>query len=145
MRKMRNWKAMTDNQMLEYAKDHKYEKLGRRELQEFDGGFYNALIKRNLLDRLLISKRRSWTSMTDEEILEYGKKNGYTGLRYKELREKDPSYATILYERKLSQKILKQTVRNFSKMSDQEILNYAEKLGYKGLDVSQLRKVDISF
>ncbi len=75
-RKGRQWKDMSDEEIVEYARKVVEENgiTRRAELCKTDTGLYNALQKKGLLNEVgLGKKRRSWKSMSDEEIVDYAK------------------------------------------------------------------------
>ncbi|MBU0533066.1 hypothetical protein KKB44_06255 [Candidatus Micrarchaeota archaeon] len=109
MQKKRNWKSMSDEELVEYAKRFMEEKEinGRKDLWKADSGLYTVLWKRKLLDRVGFEEKRQrqrdWNSMNDDEIVEYAKKfieeNGIS--EREELKKADRGLHQVLKIRKL--------------------------------------------
>src|SRR5438445_2964383 len=140
-----SWNDMTDDEIINFGIEHGYDGLTSGKLKKRDPTYLFHMYKRGLSVKILKTTHRKWDSSTDEEILRYGIEQGYRGITFMELRKKDPSYAQILSKRKLISKILKRTIRNWGKMTDQEILEYARKSGYMGVQTGRLSKIDPAF
>ncbi|MBU0533063.1 hypothetical protein KKB44_06240 [Candidatus Micrarchaeota archaeon] len=128
----RNWKAMTNDEVVEHTKKFVEEKKmsGRFELEKADTGLYDVLRKRGLLDEVgFEEKYRDWASMSDEEIVGYVRKlmeeKGINGRR--ELNKADSGLYSILKRRKLLNDIgFEEKQRNWASMSNDEIVEYAK-------------------
>ncbi len=77
--KLRSWKNIVDEKVVEYARKVMEEKgiRGRHELEKDDSGLYRVLRKRGLLDEVGFKekqKERPWRDMSDEEIVEFARK-----------------------------------------------------------------------
>ncbi len=139
-RKQRDWKKVSDEEVVEIAKKLMEEKKisMRRELQKTDRGLYNILEKRRLLGRIDFEEKkreeRPWKDMSDEEILDYARevmeKKGIT--ERSELDEADPGLYRILGVRRLREAIgfkdKQKKHRSWKEMSNEEVVEYAKKL-----------------
>ncbi|MBU0533061.1 hypothetical protein KKB44_06230 [Candidatus Micrarchaeota archaeon] len=126
---------MSDKELVGYAKRIIEEKKisGRKELQEVDGSLYNVLLKRNLLDTFGFGRKkegRNWKAMTDEEIVRYAK----TFMREREITGRaevyraDKALYEVLRRRKLLDEVgFEEKQRDWSSMSDEEIVRYVRK------------------
>ncbi len=143
---------MSDEQVVLLAKRIMKENGTSRksELEAFDSGLYQTLKKRDLIDEIgFEEKRRSWKSMSDEEVLDHAKKlmremniNGRT-----ELKNADPGLYEILGERELLSRCgFDEKRKSWLDMSDGEIVEFARKVmeknkinGRKELEAVDLR------
>lgn len=132
-RKKRNWKAMTDEEIITYAKKVVREDIirGRKSLRKADSGMYNILRKRKLLTIIFPMKRRNWSSMSDAEIVSYAK----TYIKENQIKNRtglqkiDMGLYLVLRKRKLIDAIIpiKQKQRNWKAMTDEELISNAKK------------------
>ncbi len=136
IRKRRSWKDMSDEEIIELARRVMKEKniSGRGEMRGVDGGLYNILRKRRLLDHVRfeekIKKGRSWADMDNEEIIELArrvmKEKNISGRG--ELENADPGVYTVLRTRGLLNKVgFEEKVRSWIGMSDEEIIELIRK------------------
>ncbi len=124
----RQWDKVSDAEIVEIVKrvmkDRKI--YGKKELRKVDSGLYDILTKRGLIgDVGFARKRRSWTKMSDEEIIELARKlmeeNKISGK--KELRDIDGSLYQVLTRRGLLDDIgFVRKKRSWIGMSDDEIV-----------------------
>ena len=95
-----SWASMTDAQMIQYYYDN-YSGVTRGQLQHHNGGFYNALRQRGLIDQIpLAETARAWSKMTDAQVMQYYYDN-YAGVRRGDLQKIDSSYYQVLRKRGL--------------------------------------------
>ncbi|MFH1684883.1 MAG: hypothetical protein ABH983_01115 [Candidatus Micrarchaeota archaeon] len=104
--KLRSWKNICDKKIVEFARKLMETNgiSGKKELEKADRGLYCILHKRGLLDEVgFEEKLRSWSGISDEEIIEYTRKlmeekgaNSRGGLR-----SLDEGLYTTLYRRGL--------------------------------------------
>lgn len=132
----RKWFLLSDGELLECGKKfvEANEIKSRTGIQRAAQGLYNALLKRKLLDEIEFEEgQRSWTSMSDEELLNYAKKVvDENGIKSKsELENHDSGLHAVLGRRKLLDKIYfmraQPTGRDWASMSDDEIVDYAKR------------------
>ncbi len=133
-RKGRTWKDMSDEEVVEvvrkFVKENKITK--RHVLEKADSGLYHVLRIRGLLDEIGFEERkRSWKSMSDEEVVELAKKlmeeNGVSGKG--ELSEIDSGLYTILYNRGLLGEVgFEEKLRSWKEMSDTDVVELAKKI-----------------
>lgn len=92
---------MKNEEIIKYYQEH-YNGLTRKELFKKDRSFYEELKKRGLIDIVPRKRRepRNWSSMSNEEVIEYYKKY-YNGLSRGELFKKDPGFYNELRKRRL--------------------------------------------
>lgn len=127
----RDWDSMEHDALVRFAK--RYMREGglclRVELQRADGGLYAALWKRGLLDRIGARQMvRWWRSLGDNGLLEHAKKViTENGIREKmELYHTDYGLYRALARRGLLGKLgLKNRLRDFASMSDDELVGFA--------------------
>jgi len=136
--RQRNWKAMSDEELVETAKRIMREKKLTKisELNKAAHGIMINLKKRGLLCRIDFKrcKSRSWASMSDNELVEFAKSivaaNGIQNR--KGLVKADAGLHDALYRRKLLGRIpfirRKRESRNWESMSDDGLVGYAESL-----------------
>ncbi|MBU0533068.1 hypothetical protein KKB44_06265 [Candidatus Micrarchaeota archaeon] len=107
--KKRDWKSMSDEEIVEYVKRFMEEKEinGRKDLWKADSGSYTVLWKRKLLDRIEFERKRrktrNWKTVSDNELVEYVKefieKEGIS--KREELKKLDYGLYSALWRRKL--------------------------------------------
>ncbi|MBU0533065.1 hypothetical protein KKB44_06250 [Candidatus Micrarchaeota archaeon] len=130
--KRKDWKVMSDEEIVRYAREFMREERIRRkgELYEVDPGLYYVLKKRRLLDEVgFEDKYRDWKEVSDGGLVEYARKfmeeKGISGR--KELKRIDSGLYEILRTRKLLDAIeFEERQRDWSSMSDEEIVRYAK-------------------
>ncbi len=131
-RKVRPWKNMSDEQIIEFAKKSmKEKKITRRKgLKKADPGLYNILRKRGLNDEVgFEDKIRYWKDMNDEEIVEFAQKfmeeNEITGKR--ELKKADSGLYNVLREKGLLNKVgFVEKLRRWMDLSNDELVEFAK-------------------
>lgn len=131
-RLIRDWKSMSDDEIVEYARRIVEEKglKSRNQLRNTDGGLYNALKKRSLLGKVREKERhhRDWTSMSDEEILRLARKvvednSCKTRGGFKEI---DGGLHEVLRKKGLLDRVgIKKPQRDWISLSDGELLEHA--------------------
>jgi len=153
-REQRNWKSMSDGELITYAKKIIKENgiRNRNNLQKVDQGMYYVLRRRNLLGKIIPEKqkRRNWSSMTDEKIISYAKKiiEENKIKNRSNLRKADSGLGYVLKKRKLMVIVIpeKQQKRNWSSISEEELIqfskNFIEEKGIKNR--KGLQKADYS-
>jgi hypothetical protein len=135
-RKMRPWKDMKDEMIIEYTIKFMEEKdIGWRiELLEADQGLYDVLWKRGLLDMVGLSKeRRDWSSLTDNKLVSFAKnflmQNEINGRV--ELQKADGSLYNALWRRGLLDRVgfqkKRRKMRSWKQMDDEELMKFARK------------------
>jgi len=133
----RDWSSIPDKELLSYAKKFIEENTikNRSGLQKADCGLCNILRKRNLLDAAIPEKRdrrkpRSWSSMTDDELVSYAKtyikENAIKSRRG--LEKADRGLYEILRKRNLLASVIpkKRKLRGWSSMSGEELISHAK-------------------
>ncbi|MBU0533069.1 hypothetical protein KKB44_06270 [Candidatus Micrarchaeota archaeon] len=134
--KYRDWKEVSDDGLVKHARKFMEEKgiSERTELRKVDLGLYQVLRKRKLLDKIGFEdkrqKHRNWNSMSDEELVAYGKefmrKRGITGRH--ELEKADSGLYRVLMIREIMNQLeFEGKHRDWASMSDEEIVEYAKK------------------
>lgn len=133
--KRRDWFSMSDEELISYAKTY-IEENGirtRSSLQKVDGGLYLILRKKNLIPGIIpdgrkTRKRRNWVSISNEVLIKFAnefiEKNKIR--KKSELEKLDPALCTVLRKRHLLSNILPSVIRNWSSMSDEELISYAK-------------------
>lgn len=106
------WRRRTDGQMIEYAKQNGL--LGRSPGEAIDLGFskfYLAAHARGIADQIFVRRNVNWQSMSEQELIEFGKKNGLLDPENADpvLREK---YLLALNKRRLGHVLPKKVQRN---------------------------------
>jgi len=102
----RDWSWLNEETASEHYLEY-FEGMGRTELHKEDGGFYQALQKRDLVHILPESKQRDWSWLNDEENLEesiqnYITENGLECLTRTQIRKEDSLfYQSLVYRRLL--------------------------------------------
>lgn len=104
--KKRGWSGMSDDKLVEHAQNF-MDANGvrwRKDLAKVDGGMYNALVKRKLINRVHFEKeRRSWASLSEKELVEHArtflKENGISSKH--DLKKADRGLHLILRKKKL--------------------------------------------
>jgi len=141
-KKVRSWKDMSDEQIIEYAKKVMEEKkiTRRGELQRTDHGLYEVLRKRKLLDEVGFEENpmtRSWKDMSDEEVVVLAKRviEGKKITGRKTLDTVDQTLYSVLRKRKLLGQVgFEEKLRSWQDMSDEEVVELARKtMGSKGI------------
>ncbi len=130
----RMWSRMNDGRIIELAQKFMKENriTGRKELEDTYRDLYYVLQRRKLLDRIgFIPRKRSWKSMTDEEIVELAKEtmkeNGIS--RRKDLKKYDSGLLSILTKRRLGSRVgFVENQRSWVGMSDEEMVEFARKV-----------------
>jgi len=136
-KKARSWEGMSNDEIIEFTRNLMKERQIniKAELKKVDSGLYGTLQRRGLLDEVGFEektrKRRSWKSMTDEEIIELAKKtmkeNGI--VCKKDLRKHDSGLLFILNRRKLAGRIgFVEKQRSWKHMSNEEVVDFARKI-----------------
>jgi len=71
-RKQRSWKKMSDDEIVEFAKRAMEEKeIGsRKELENTDGGLYNVLWRRGLLDSVFANIEKQRTDQARDAVID---------------------------------------------------------------------------
>ncbi|MBU1682218.1 hypothetical protein KKE38_05360, partial [Candidatus Micrarchaeota archaeon] len=133
----RLWNRMTYDEIIDFAKKLVKEKeiSGRSELSKEDPGLYRILRIRKLLGEIDFEKKRrkyrSWSSISDEEIVGLAKKTMTENdvcARY-EFRNVDQGLYDILKTRGLLGKVgFKKKLRPWKDMSDEEIVELARRV-----------------
>ena len=136
-KKVRSWKDMSDEEIVEFAKKiiEENEITKRCMLEQTDDGLYQVLRKRRLLDEFEFEEKRwrerPWKDMSDEEIVEFAKKiMEKEGIVHKdELSELDRGIYAILYRKRLLGEVgFVEKQRSWKGMSDEEIVEFARNL-----------------
>jgi len=133
-RRRRAWSKMKEEQIVEYAMKVMKENgvNGRGELEKIDYGLYNVLRRRGLIGRIgLDEKQRSWSDISDGEIVEYARRvmeeEKITGR--KELQDLDPGFYLVLRRRELLDEVgFEEKRRAWKDMSDEEVVDYARQV-----------------
>ena len=105
--KQRNWSSMRDDALVGLAKSFAKGKgiKNRLSLRKVDDGLYNVLLRRKLLDTVFHEKRktRSWSSMSDSELIRFAKKfiKENKIKNRKNLEREDKGLYSVLWERNL--------------------------------------------
>jgi hypothetical protein len=130
--KRRNWRALTDGELIQHAKITMKIKgiTGRDDLKNRDPGLYEVLRIRNLLDKIDLEKKyRDWSDFNNEELIEHAEKIiREKGLRKRiELKDVDPGIYEILRIRKLLNKLDFQDKNRLKELKDEELIELAKK------------------
>ena len=131
----KNWLSLSDNQLLQHARDFMKEKgiSGRSQLQKADNGLYESLRTRKLLAKIdFEDKHRDWFSLGDDELIQYArefmKKKEITG-KY-ELENVDCGLYEVLRRRKLLAKVgfeqKQREKRNWSTMNNEQLIQHTQ-------------------
>ncbi|MBU1681907.1 hypothetical protein KKE38_03740 [Candidatus Micrarchaeota archaeon] len=139
--KARVWREMSDEEIIELAMKVMKEKnvTGKKELSRADRGVYEILSRRGLLakinftDKCKWRDRRSWSKMSDTEIVEFARgvmeENEISGKR--ELAKADNGLYTILYKRGLLDEVefdnKRRKQRSWKNKNDDEVVEFAQK------------------
>jgi uncharacterized protein YihD (DUF1040 family) len=129
----RNWSAMRNAEILGFAQWFVYDNsVGNRTgLQSADSGLYSVLIKRKLIGGVdFKGGQRSWKENSDEELVSltqsFVDENAVEGR--KGLERADGRLYSVLVRRKLLDKVkFKADERAWSKYSDDELVEYAQR------------------
>jgi len=124
--KQRSWASMSNPQLVEFALEYMEEKriTGRKQLENADPRLYDALRRRNLLDKISSKKKRrdprEWSSMTGSQIIMYARDliadNGIKG------RTQLSKFDTGLYEALRKKNLLDHLFPAPAKQSESELL-----------------------
>ena len=134
-RKQRNWRSMTDEELIEYAGKFVNNKgiRGRHELEKKDSCLYNALQRRDLLNRLGLEKKknRDWSQLEDQEVLRIA--NNFISERKitskEDIRKLDAGLHKQLWKRGLFPSLeIQDNKINWSGLSDSDLLKHAEEV-----------------
>ncbi len=134
--KLRSWKDMSNTEVVEFAQKFMEENgiTWRSELKKADCGLYGVLKRRGLLGEVGFEekkrKERIWTKMDEEEIVEVARRS----VKEREITERDELKKTdsglyeVLRKRGLLDKVgLEERKRAWNKMSDEEVVEFAQK------------------
>lgn len=132
--KQRNWAAMSDEEIIDYTKNFMDEQgiRSQTDLKKVDGGLLFVLRKRGLLGAVGFENQLVWASMSDEELIEHAKKfmkRKAVGKRG-ELQKLEPGMYCALSRRNLLVPAglgKRRRRERWSKMSDEEIVDFAKK------------------
>ncbi len=124
----RLWSRMNDEEIVKLAKKIVEERgiSRKKELENADSGLYAVLVRRKLLNKIEFEeKRRSWSGMTDEEIIEFARKfmdeNRINGR--KDLENADRGLYQVVMRKKLFERIgIEKKQRSWKGVSDEEII-----------------------
>ena len=133
-KKMRSWASMTDDEIVEHAKGvikAKGIKSGGGLCRE-DSGLWQALRKRNLLDRLEFEVLyRKWAPMSDDKLVGYARrflvKKKITNRHG--LFMEDPGLYNALRKRKLLNRVFAPLEREREKQSVQDVFDALKDFG----------------
>lgn len=125
----RNWTLMSDDEVIEYAKNQAAKKgIGSRsELGKTDSSLYAILLERKLIDRIgFKADERAWSRYANAELLELARRiiddNGITSRS--ELSKHDRPFYCALVKRKLIGEVGLEIQRPWSEFSDDELVEY---------------------
>jgi len=103
--KYRHWMHMKIKDFREYYKKY-YNGMSRREVERRGDGFYQTLLVRGLVDKVLPKPRyKYWKNMGLDEFKEYYQEH-YGGMSRREVRRKDPSFYRIVHKKRLLDEVL---------------------------------------
>jgi len=130
--KQMSWIHQSGGRLIALAKRamRKMKITGRAELQNAERKLYRVLSKRHLLDRIRFGKKQTdWSSVTDEELIERGKRvaaeRGAGSKR--QLLQVDSKLHSVLYKRGLLDRLgLPEKRRDWSSESEEDILRFAK-------------------
>lgn len=137
--KKREWPTMEDDELIIYTQrfiDNKKIK-SRVELQRTDGGLYQVLRKRKLINKIRFENERGWKWYNNKQLLDHAQKFIESKMirKRKHLAKIDVGLYHVLLRRKLLDKIkFKERKRQqraayfFTKMTDEELVHFARKL-----------------
>jgi len=129
------WFYMTDDQIIQYIKMNNFISL--EDTKKKSKGFYNLIERRKLQKQICNQlgwkylEMGKWSNMTDDEMIEYVKMNGFVSLR--DITRKNSTLYCLISERKLSIQICnemgwKYTEKGkWSNMTDDDIIQYVMK------------------
>jgi len=123
------WRDMTKEDIIQYGKDHKYFGLTPTEIIGLKGegrNYYEAVLRCGLADVVFRRERRiyvRWSTMTNEEIIQYGKDHDLHGLSPSEVQNKDLTYYNEIRKRGLKDHVFNRKIRNFK---EAEIVQFLE-------------------
>jgi hypothetical protein len=133
-RMIRDWSALDHCGLISFANTF-IEKNGiryRTELSILNGRLYDALRRRDLLNSINCDcKRKKWSKMNDEQIVEFAKKVMRERKIHdpKEFRKKEYGLYLTLQRRNLQNKVFGDKIkkrRNWASMSDEELISHSQ-------------------
>lgn len=113
-----DWNSMSNRDLVKFAKQNGLFGLSPHEAQKKYSKFYFTVMCRGMIDIVFKKKMRSWSKMSDAEVIEYGKEHGLYGIRPTDALEIDSSYYNIILKRGLVNKVFKRQVFTLSDISD---------------------------
>jgi len=134
--KVRKWKSMTDDEILDYAKRfmEENEVTTRKELEMADSGLYAVLGQRKLRGRIKFEARQKppgfFTKMSDDELVAYARRfMGNKGISGRaELWKAASALCSLLKKRNLLGRLsFEERQRDWRSIPDDEIVAYAKK------------------
>jgi hypothetical protein len=128
----RAWHRHSDDGLVEYAQKFVDENgiESRKGLQRAEGGLYWTLIRRELIDKVdFKGDERAWRRYSDDELVEYAQRFVEEGIESRKgLERADGRLYSVLVRRKLLDKVkFKADERAWSKYSDDELVEYAQR------------------
>jgi len=103
--KTKVWRHMKIKDFRAYYKTH-YNGMSRREVERIGDGFYQMLLIRGLVNKVLPKSRyKYWKNMGLNEFKEYYQEH-YDGMSRREVRKKDPSFYRIVHKKGLLDEVL---------------------------------------
>ena len=111
--KLKNWKDFSDKDFINYAKRQGIYRVDRSKALEQDRLFYRALLWNNpdLAQKIFSERKKAlpidWDAMSDDEVIEYGRKQGLYGLNPREVGEKKSVFYKQLRKRGIVDKFCK--------------------------------------
>jgi len=142
--KYRCWMHMNIRDFKDYYKKH-YNGESRREVERRGDGFYQTLLVRGLVDKVLPRpKYKYWKNMGLDEFKEYYKER-YDGKSRGEVRRKDLSFYRILYKKRLLDQVLPKSKYNHWKFMDIDDFKEYYKEHHNGMSRREVRGKDLSF
>lgn len=139
----RYWKNMSDEELFGYVREIFSAKPSPKELAKRDRGCYEEVRKRKLLEKACIYKYRNWARISDEELIEYHKKQYPNKISPSELERLDAPYYQMLKGRGLIKGVCvyKKPSGFYNNMNKKQWLAHGRKKKFDKLSRSELGKV----
>lgn len=146
------WHKMSNADLIRYARSHGLWGKSRNQVLREVPGFYRMMRLRGLDEEAFtrISRQnRNWFELKNSDILKYAKEHGFYRINPAEAQKRDPGFYNVVRKRHLLNTIFvrakSQEGRDWSLMSDQEIIRHSKKSGFYGLSLGEVIALDSVF
>lgn len=139
----KNWKKMSDMELIEYTRGLFPAVPSPNELSNHDRICYREVRKRKLLEKVCAYKHRNWKKMSNKELIKYHKEQYPDKISPSELESADKSYYRLLRKRGLIREVCayKKLIGFYNNMNKKQWLAYGIKKGFDKLSRSELGDV----